>query len=177
LENTLITTSVWPPRTRDRSALAHAYAELLGWALFVGSERVQPGEVDDAFVHSPNAVLLAPCASFDAVSVPYKAAMDALLRLERQEMTPAVPCLLNGDTGTFLVEAGTGRQIAALGGVQITSGDDAQIMLPPTGGARWDTPPWSRTERMPLNLPSASDIRSSLADGLRLYPHETGVKS
>lgn len=130
--------------------------------------------MDDAFANSPTTVLLAACTSFDAISVSYKAAIDVLVRLERTEMTSAVPCLLNATTGTFLVEAGTGKHVAALGGVQIAAGADARITLPPTNGTRWDTPPWSRTEPIPLPLYSASALRPCLSDGLRLYPEGRG---
>jgi hypothetical protein len=151
--------------------------DLLGWLLFIGAERVGLKEAEAALDRRPDTVLLAACSSFDAISVPYEAAADALLRLDREETTSAAPCLFYGDTGTFLVEVSTGKQVAELEGVQVATGPDALIVVPPTSGARWDTPPWSRTERMSLALPSASDIRAALADGLHLYPRVTGVKS
>ncbi|QYX80247.1 hypothetical protein [Streptomyces akebiae] len=166
-----MTTSVWPPRTRDRSALVHAYVDLLGWTLFVGSDPVQPGELEDAFTSNPNTVLLASCSSFDAVSIPYRAATEALIRLERKELS--VPCLLSGERGIFLVEAGSGHRVAALGGVEVAAGDAARMILPPTVGARWDTPPWRRSERVPVKLHNTDVVGPFLSGALRLFSHSS----
>ncbi|MDQ0601983.1 hypothetical protein QF037_006328 [Streptomyces canus] len=168
-----MTTSVWPPRTRDRSALVHTYTDLLGWALFVGPDPVQPGVVEDAFTSNPNTVLLASCSSFDAVSISYSAAAEVLIRLERMELL--VPCLLSGDTGTFLVKAGSGKHVASLGGVEVAAGGAARMVLPPTAGARWDTPPWRRSERAPVALHNADVVGPFLSGALRLYPLCSGT--
>ncbi|MGW4073779.1 hypothetical protein ACWELB_09715 [Streptomyces asiaticus] len=171
-----MTTYVWPPKSRDGCALVHAYTDVLGWRLFVGTEPVRPCEVEDAFVHNPSTVVLAACAEFDAVSVPRKAATEALVRLDRKGKV--VPCLLHGDTGTFLAARGTGPCASTLPSVQVTAGRDARIILPPTIGARWDTPPWHPTERAPLELPSARVLCSFLDEGLRFYGvGEMGVGS
>ena len=80
-----------------------------------------------------------------------------------------MPCVLFGDKGTFLVAAGTAEELTELAGVEILAGPGARIVLPPTNGARWDTPPWSPTERTPLTLPGAGVLRPGLRDGLRLW--------
>ncbi|MEU4896220.1 hypothetical protein AB0B12_26290 [Streptomyces sp. NPDC044780] len=154
----------------------HAYAEVLGWSLRIGTELTQPGEVDNAFAHDSSAVLWAACTKFDAVTTPRKAATSALVRLDRR--STALPCLLCGETGTFLVARGSGVHVSALAGVQVMTGADARITLPPTNGVRWDTPPWHLTERAPLKLPSAVVLLSCLEEALRLYPRrETDIRS
>ncbi|MFE2181378.1 hypothetical protein [Streptomyces sp. NPDC059455] len=153
----------------------YAYADLLRWPLFIGTELMRPGEVEAHFVHNPSTVVLTACDEFDAVSVPRIAATDALVRLDRKGK--AVPCLLHGDTGTFLTARGTGPYASTLPNVQVKVGRDARIILPPTIGARWDTPPWHLTERAPLELPSARLLHSYLGEGLRFYGlGETGAR-
>ncbi|WP_155060237.1 hypothetical protein [Streptomyces blattellae] len=168
----MITAYAWPPRTSDRFALADAYVNLLDWPLYIGSERVLLEAAEASFDHSPHTRLTAACSSFDGVSVPRAAAMDALIRLERNHGdggTPPVPCVLFGDRGTFLAAAGTAERLSDLAGVEVVSGPEAHIVLPPTSGAHWDTPPWSPVEREPLALPGAEVLRPPLRDGMRLW--------
>ncbi|GAA1139102.1 hypothetical protein GCM10009579_74150 [Streptomyces javensis] len=118
--------------------------------------------------------MLAACTKFDAVTASRKVVTAALVRLDR--IGAILPCLLYGETGTFLVARGSGVHVSALAGVQVMAGAYARITLPPTRGARWDTPPWRLTKRAPLELPSAAVLHSCLEEGLRLYPRrEAGV--
>ncbi|MFF4482903.1 hypothetical protein ACH4TQ_50870 [Streptomyces sp. NPDC021218] len=153
----------------------YADADLLGWPLFIDAELMNAHQVQHAFAHNSSTVLLAACTKFDAVTTPRKAATSALVRLDRK--STALPCLLCGETGTFLVARGSGVHVSALAGVQVMAGADARITLPPTSGVRWDTPPWHLTERTPLKLPSAVVLLSCLEEALRLYPRrETGIR-
>lgn len=170
-----MTTSVWPPRSRDALAATYADADLLGWPLFIDAQPMNVEQVQHAFARNSSTVLLAACTKFDAVTTSRKAATAALVRLDRRGT--ALPCLLCGETGTFLVARGSGVHVSPLAGVQVMSGADARITLPPTHGVRWDTPPWHLTERAPLKMPSAIDLLSCLEEALRLYPRrETGIR-
>ncbi|KAB7835522.1 hypothetical protein [Streptomyces mobaraensis] len=70
---------------------------------------------------------------------------------------------------TFLVQDGTGTDLAALPGVRIRS--QAEPILPPSAGARWDTPPWQPTGTRPAPLPlhPSAHLKAALRDALRLH--------
>lgn len=168
LRELVMATSAWPPRSRDALVNTYADAELLGWPLFVGTEPMNADRVQHVFARNPTTALLAACTKFDAVTASRRVVADALVRLDR--MGAVLPCLLYRETGTFLVARGSGAHVSALAGVQVMAGADARITLPPTHGARWDTPPWHLTKRAPLELSSAAVLHSCLEEGLRLYP-------
>ncbi|MGW3563055.1 hypothetical protein ACWDSL_03980 [Streptomyces sp. NPDC000941] len=89
------------------------------------------------------------------------------------ERKGAVPCFRVGRHAfTFLVEPGTGDSVADLvgSGLEVLSGDNARIELPPTAGVHWDTPPWRVEAAQAVELRAAGDLRKTLVDALHLYP-------
>lgn len=162
-------TSTWPPGLQDGLAMVRAYTELLSWSIFLETAAASSqDEVERAIVDRPHLAVATACAGFDAVLVPSAAAMDALVTVERHWQVPNLRSRLN--TVTFLVAPGSGRNVADLPGVQVLSGKEALIQLPPTAGVRWDTPPWRIGEPTPVQLRAADELRSALVKALQLYP-------
>ncbi|MFK4184371.1 hypothetical protein ACI2L4_10180 [Streptomyces sparsogenes] len=167
-------TTTWPPSLRDGPGMAHAYAHLLGWPIWVDSERVGPEQVAHVVAERQPSAVTTVCSGFDAVQVPYIPGRHALVTAERKG---AVPCLrADRRAFTLFVEPGTGRSIADLAGsgLKILSGDEARIELPPTPGVLWDTPPWHVDEAQAVKLRAAGDLRKALVDALHLYPRPRG---
>ncbi|MGW3447376.1 hypothetical protein [Streptomyces sp. NPDC001076] len=161
-------TSTWPPRLRDTRAVANAYNEVLNWPIFLGPERLAPEQVERAFADSTDLVVSTPCLSFDAISLPYPAGIDALVGVDRQ--AKSVPSLRVGRRAvTLLVAPGTGDAVADLGGVSVRAGGGERIELLPAPGIRWDTPPWHIGEAKALGLLDALELRKVLTRSLALY--------
>ncbi|MFE7130819.1 hypothetical protein ACFVIM_08170 [Streptomyces sp. NPDC057638] len=149
----------WPPRSSDSSALLAAYVNVLGWPLSADGARVAAEDVERVRDRSPQAKWSVLCEHrFDAVAVPARPGQEMALLAERdleQAGDGAVlPCLLAGAKRYFLVRPGSARDIAAAGGVLVLFGEQ-RLLLPPTVGLRWETPPWSRTRRETVVLPDA----------------------
>lgn len=161
-------TMSWPPTTRDGTALAHAYVDLLDWPLLVGGAPVTREQAEELMERDPSAVVQTRGEGFDTVSVPRALGSDVLLNIDRSPVT--FPSLVAGDdVVTFLVQAGTGGCLADISEARIETG--ALVSLPPTPGLRWDTPPWDFYADSPtvLELPHARDLRKSLDTALRTH--------
>lgn len=161
-------TMSWPPTTRNKATLAHAYVSVLGWPLLVDGALVTGAQADELMEHGPSAVVQTFGEGFDTVSVPRALGSDILLTVDRSPVT--FPSLRVGDdVVTFLVEAGTGACLADISEARIETG--ALVELPPTPGLRWDTPPWDIYADSPtaLELPHARALRKSLDTALRTH--------
>ncbi|MGW2081976.1 hypothetical protein ACWCOW_34535 [Streptomyces sp. NPDC001939] len=161
-------TTSWPPRARDGSALAHAYADILHWRLLVDGVPVAPEVADELMEGPPCSVVQIRRKGFDTVTVPRTLGSDALLALDRGPVH--VPSLLvKDDAVTFLVQAGTGRYLAHISNALVEDDGLHLLTLPPSPGVRWDTPPWDvyADAPMPLRLPDARAMLSSLETALR----------
>lgn len=159
-----MTNDKWPPRVSDRPAVVDAYANVLVWRLLVNGAEVRAGSAVELLDGDPAAVLVTPCAGFDLVVTPYRLGIDALLLLERADLH--VPCVLRtgrAQQAAFLVRPATGRPLAGVGFVRVEAGPGAVLTLPPSPGARWDTPPWHRTRPEPLPLLDAMDLVPAFA--------------
>ncbi|MEU5425909.1 hypothetical protein AB0H73_09905 [Streptomyces olivoreticuli] len=165
----MTTTTLWPPRTSDRSALLHAYADVLAWPLIVSTRLVTADQAEQQLAGDPATAVFTTCAAVDAVTVAHDAGMTALVRLERRGIGP-VPCFAAGHrTLTFLVRAGSGQDLGGLDGASIATGTGWRVEIPPSPGVRWDTPPWSCTEREALMLCPASDLRRDISEALHFH--------
>jgi hypothetical protein len=141
---------------------------VLGWPLIAGRQSIASAAyVAQEIARADPLPLHTPCAAFDALSLPRPAGTDALLRLDRLDLS--VPSLISAEQVTLLVAAGTGARLGGLPGVEVASGSNAWLALPPTTGVRWDTMPWSTASPAPLELLDGRRVRGALADGLRLY--------
>ncbi|WP_141726069.1 hypothetical protein [Actinacidiphila rubida] len=117
------------------------------------------GELLDQLEAEPGAALIAPTVGFDALVMRHEFAMRAILELER--LAP-VPCIVNpsGDRAVLLVLLGTGHD--AVEGVEhcvdVRTGPDAWIALPPTRSLAWDTPPWFERTDVEVPLLHGNDV-------------------
>ncbi|MEU8889843.1 hypothetical protein [Streptomyces sp. NPDC048442] len=160
------TATAWPPRAGDHTSLVRAYADLLDWRLVVDD-----GEVSAGF---ENAVIHTGCAGFDAVALPRPVGNQVLIRLESGGLGP-VPSLITAAQVTFLVQAGTGTVLGGPPDVVVFSGSKARLVLPPSPGVRWDTPPWSPARPEPLALLDGEQVRTAVLDALRLCNRPRGT--
>ncbi|MGW1071607.1 hypothetical protein [Streptomyces sp. NPDC002537] len=82
----------------------------------------------------------------------------------------ATPCLLHGEHATLFTQPGSGRQAIARAAASVTelhTGSAGWVALPPSHGARWDTPPWDYRTGRPMPLPHGCDIRPHLLGAAR----------
>ncbi|MGA5202833.1 hypothetical protein [Streptomyces variegatus] len=176
-----------PINTRDTATAARAYLAL-EWPLALGhryrpkqgctcgradcpipgahprpdGERLDEVSLPGALESSPGAGLIAFTERFDAVLVPRQIGMAAMVLLDRA--TP-VTCLVVGqDTYALLVLPSTGRYAAVDERVEVRTGAEGWIALPPSRGVRWDTAPWIEASTQPRKLIHGSEIRHQLAD-------------
>lgn len=153
------TATAWPPRASDHASLVRAYSGLLDWRLVVEDTVVSAG--------FENAVISTGCEAFDAVTLPRPMGNQVLIRLECGGLGP-VPSLVTASKVTFLVQAGTGAVLGGPPDVEVFSGSEHQLVLPPSPGVRWDTPPWSPACPVPLALLDGGQVRVAVLDALRL---------
>ncbi|MFD7552211.1 hypothetical protein [Streptomyces sp. NPDC059816] len=158
-----MTTILWPPRSSDASGLLAAYTGVLGWPLLAGRVPVEPRDVPAVHARSRRTPWSTVCGTrFDAMSVPAAAGRGAVLALKRAEEHErdgvVVPCLLAGAKRIFLVAPGTG---SAVPGAEVLSGEHL-MPVPPTGGLRWETPPWDVCARRPVDLPDGRVLAEHL---------------
>ncbi|MGW4032129.1 hypothetical protein ACWEFL_22930 [Streptomyces sp. NPDC004838] len=156
----------WPPTTGDVVGTVRAYTCLLGWRLTIAEGGELTAEAAARVLErAAGAELRVSCGGFDAVTVPYSVGRSALLQLD----PVPVPSILGPGTVTFLVAPGTGVVLAErIDGVDVVSGIDSWLVVPPSAGRRWDTPPWSVTDsRATVRLPEAGALVQGLAQARR----------
>ncbi|MFE3556915.1 hypothetical protein ACFXKW_18900 [Streptomyces sp. NPDC059193] len=126
---------------------------------------VQPlgaNELAAAFESAPGAGVIVPCTHWDALVVAHAIGMAVMVRADAARLH--VPCLTSGHaTATLLVAPGTGALLADCPQVEVRSGPDAWVALPPSYGVRWDTAP---AEDQPL--PDSGAVRPHLAQVLKI---------
>lgn len=176
-----------PVNTRDTGTAARAYLAL-EWPLALGhryrpkqgctcerptcpipgahpvltAARLDEASLTDALESAPGAGLIAYTERFDAVLVPRNIGMAAMVLLDRE--TPVTCLVLSRDTYALLVLPATGRYAAVTPAVEVRTGEEGWIPLPPSRGARWDTPPWFEGTTEPRKLISGDEVRHVLAD-------------
>lgn len=180
-----------PINTRDPVASARAYLGL-GWPLMLGHRhrprqgctcdsvdcpapgahpcteertRVTHENAFDVLENAPGASLIAATRLFDVVIVPRYAAMAVLIQVDR--VSP-VPCVVNKKTAAMLVLPATGRYAAGDEQIEVRTGPDGWLALPPSHGALWDTPPWIDPTDVPRPLLHGADIGRLLT---RVFNH------
>ncbi|MEV6740455.1 hypothetical protein AB0N14_27295 [Streptomyces sp. NPDC051104] len=104
---------------------------------------------------SPGASLIAATTHFDAVVLPRAIGLHAMVLLDGRT---GVPCLMQGDTTVLLVLPATGRYCLVHADVELRSGEDGWVALPPSNGVRWDTPPWIEATGDPRKLMHGEDV-------------------
>lgn len=171
-----------PINTRDPNTAGHAYLAL-DWPLRLGhcyrprqgctcgkrncpapgahpsvlpSPQLSKETLTGALETSPGASLIAGTSHFDAVILPRAIGMHAMVLLDREL---GVPCLLQADdTTVLLVLPATGRYCLVHDDVEVRTGEEGWVALPPSRGARWDTPPWIELTGAPRKLTHGEDV-------------------
>jgi hypothetical protein len=178
-----------PINTRDPATAARAYLAL-DWPIALGhrnrpkqgctcerpycpipgahptasAERLDAESLPGALETAPGAGLIAFTERFDAVLVPRQVGMAAMVLLDRE---CPVTCLVAGpETYALLVLPSTGRYAAVDPRVEVRTGEEGWIALPPSRDVRWDTSPWIEGTAEPRKLIHGSEIRHQLADCL-----------
>lgn len=177
-----------PINTRDPAAAATAYTTILGWPMALGHryrprggctcgnpECPTPGAhpldgglavTSKDVAATPGVALIATTAAFDALLVPKRVGMAAMASLDR--IAP-VPCLTDNAQAVLLVLPATGRYALASQPsptVELRSGPEQWLALPPSRGTRWDTPPWNEQTGHPVALLHGGDVRPHLDKAL-----------
>ncbi|MFJ4627214.1 hypothetical protein [Streptomyces sp. NPDC088847] len=128
----------------------------------IGAPRLDEASLPCALETSPGAGLIAFTERFDAVLVPRYIGMAAMVSLDRG--TPVTCLVLSREVYALLVLPATGRYAAVTSGVEVRTGEEGWIPLPPSRGSRWDTPPWLEGTSTPRTLISGDEVRHVLAD-------------
>lgn len=177
-----------PIDTRDLARAARAYTTLLEWPVVLGHRHRPrqgctcgtvdcpvsgahplPGELvpltEDAIEteaqHAPGAGLLAITERFDAVIVPRRVGIAVQVLMDG---VASVPCLIYRKTAALLVLPATGRYAATRPDgstrpdVEVRTGPEGWIALPPSHLARWDTSPWIDPTSTPHQLLHGQDV-------------------
>ncbi|MEU3203377.1 hypothetical protein ABZ702_05745 [Streptomyces cyaneofuscatus] len=106
--------------------------------------------------------------------VPRPVGMAAMVSLDR---VAQVPCMIAGGLVMLLVLPATGRYALTAGTPgHVRSGKEGWIAVPPSRGARWDTPPWVEQTIAPLSLLHGQTVGRHLADAYTGGPL-TGVST
>ncbi|UQW99170.1 hypothetical protein [Streptomyces sp. RerS4] len=120
------------------------------------------GDLTAAFEAAPGAGVIIACTHFDALVVAHAIGMGVMLRADATNLH--IPCLTAGHTtATLFVEPGTGSLLADCPRVDVRSGPQSWVAMPPSYGIRWDTAPDDE-----LPLPPAKAVRPHLAQVLKL---------
>ncbi|MFJ8364542.1 hypothetical protein [Streptomyces sp. NPDC093984] len=118
--------------------------------------------MEAALESAPGASLIVATERFDAVMLPRDIGMAAMVHLDRKAR---MPCLVY-DCGAvaLLVAASTGRHCRVDEAVEVRTGPDGWVALPPSRGVRWDNPPWVDGTREPCQLVSGAEATDVLAE-------------
>ncbi|WP_331753027.1 hypothetical protein OG440_39080 (plasmid) [Streptomyces sp. NBC_00637] len=124
----------------------------------------------------PGAALIAPTVAFDALVLPKWTGLCVEMWLDRNGK--AVPCLLQGeDHAILLVLPATGRYALPEGTspstVEIRSGPEQWVALPPSHGIRWEQPPWHEQTHLALPLIHGKDLLVPLQQALRVAAEDS----
>ncbi|WP_019059927.1 hypothetical protein [Streptomyces prunicolor] len=184
-----------PINTRDPAAAARAYVRL-EWPVALG-HRYRPRQgctcedpdcptpgahpaagpllqlaednLGDALESAPGAALIAATERFDVLIVPRRIGMAVMVDLDR---VARVPCLIDKGaekTALFVLPA-TGCYADPHPALELRTGPDEWIALPPSHGLHWDTPPWMEQTGRPHPLLHGADVGRHLADVFKITP-------
>ncbi|RKT08227.1 hypothetical protein BX286_6311 [Streptomyces sp. 3211.6] len=169
---TSLRTSHWPPISRNVAGLLTAYEEVLDWPLIVGSDIVSARRAIALMREAPGLGLQTTCSAFDAVIVPASLGSDLLVLADRREQSlPPIPSLAYGSgEKVLLVAPGTAASLVGVAGVQCESGPGGRIALPPSGGARWDTWPWTPAEPKSVTFSDGAALMPLLRTAMASTP-------
>ncbi|WP_424862895.1 hypothetical protein [Streptomyces sp. MMS24-I29] len=159
----------WPPVASDMGAVVEAYERVLCWPLLVETTLLSWDRAAAELRKGPGSLLSTTCSAMDTVTVPREVGLETMVLLGRRDMGP-VPCLISPqDQATLLIRAGTGNAFAGMENIRVESGAGERLILPPSSGWRWDTPPWDARTRAPCPLLDGTELVGCVRDALRLF--------
>jgi hypothetical protein len=124
--------------------------------------------LEEQLRESLGAGLIARTERFDAVVVPRHVGMAAMIEFDRLEITP--PCLLaEPHVCVLLVLPATGRYARVADDVEVRSGSDGWVALPPSRGVRWDTLPWYEGTYTPRPLAHGREVSGVLSNCFAVF--------
>ncbi|MCY0932115.1 hypothetical protein OTB20_39285 [Streptomyces sp. H27-H1] len=169
---TSLRTAHWPPISKNLAGLLVAYEEALAWPLIVGSDIVSARRAIALLGDAPDLVLRTTCSAFDAVIVPGGLGSDLLVLADRRDQSlPPIPSLAYGSgEKVLLVAPGTAGPLNGVAGARVESGPGGRIALPPSGGARWDTWPWTPAEPRPVTFTDGACLMPLLRTAMASTP-------
>ncbi|MEU9557323.1 hypothetical protein [Streptomyces fumanus] len=135
------------------------------------AERLDEASMAGALEAVPGAGLIVTTERFDVVLVPRQIGMAAMVLLDRDR--PVTCLIVDDDTYALFVLPATGRYATVHGRVEVRTGPEGWVALPPSRGVRWDTPPWIEATTEPRKLLRGDEIRHVLADCFTVI--ETGA--
>ncbi|MFI9755806.1 hypothetical protein [Streptomyces collinus] len=117
---------------------------------------------------------------FDALVLPKWSGLSVVMWLDGSGT--AVPCLLRGDDhAVLLVLPAPGRYAlpdnTGSSTVELRSGPEEWIALPPYQGTRWDSPPWHEQTHQPLPLIHGQDLLVPMTQALRMTAEPSAARS
>jgi hypothetical protein len=129
------------------------------------SEAVQtaPG-VSEAVQTAPGASLITITERFDALVLPQRVAMAAMVTLDKISPVPCIIQAQSGQSAVLLVLPATGRYAAVNPRVEVRTGAAGWLALPPSNGLRWDTPPWIEPTSTARDLLHGADVGRALRE-------------
>ncbi|MBQ0825480.1 hypothetical protein [Streptomyces tagetis] len=114
---------------------------------------------------APGSALIATTARFDAIVVPRMLGVAAMVELDRRAPTP---CFFTKDHCALLVLPATGHHAIVDDDIDVHTGPDGWVALPPSHDVRWDTPPWLEGTATPRELLNGWQIRPVLEMAFRM---------
>ncbi|MFE7032420.1 hypothetical protein ACFU9Y_19090 [Streptomyces sp. NPDC057621] len=124
-------------------------------------------DIDRATKRAPGAGILAVTRTFDALIVPRQVALAVLVLMDG---VATIPCVAYEATVALLVLPATGRCAATRPWMQVRSGPEGWIALPPSHRVRWDQEPWTDAAHTPCRLLHGRDVGHQLTQALENCP-------
>ncbi|MGW2543032.1 hypothetical protein ACWC5I_19690 [Kitasatospora sp. NPDC001574] len=116
----------------------------------------EPQHLIEELEKAPGAGLIAWTASFDAVALPRTLGTAVMVALDQ---IAQVPSIVTPSLVILLVLPATGRYAKAdRENIEVRSGPDSWIALPPSYDTRWDTLPWVPWTNTPTTLLHGADV-------------------
>lgn len=157
-------------RPRQGCTCGAASCAVAGAHPLPGPRSLVESSLAEELERAPGAGLIARTERFDAILVPRSIGMAVMVQLDRSMPTP---CLVaEPDRYALLVLPATGRYGLVHETVEVRTGPEGWVALPPSRGVRWDTPPWWEGSACPRPLIHGENVGRALADCYKITSAE-----